>query len=129
MGTLACLGGRWSDKKKQHESVMAARAFRQEKSGGPPREVSVKVGRPTRSSFSFSKLRANSRSADILTARDSSLDPPGLGIHPDGNVLIIPNGRRARENCSARSRACGINILPNLRPPCTFVASRQWRRY
>lgn len=55
------------------------------------REVSVKVGGPTRSSFLFSNLRG------LLTraARNSSLDP-WAGIHLGRNVVIIPDGGAAK---------------------------------
>lgn len=56
-------------------------------------EVSVKVGGPTRSSFSFSYLRGLLSLS--LAARNSSLDPRDLEIQ-GRNVVIIPDGRAAK---------------------------------
>lgn len=111
MGALACSveGG---PIKRSSTNTMAARgAFRQEESGGSPREVSVKVGGPTRSSFSFSqppRLSLSRRGTKFIirySGSEGTPRPREPGDYPR---------RRGRENYPARSRACGINILPNL---------------
>lgn len=74
-------------------------------------EVSVKVGRPTRSSFLFSKLRG------LLTraARNSSLDPWDWDT-PRQKRGDYPRRRAAKiTRREPLALARGINILPNLR--------------